>query len=119
MLLENNNVTAFDVDGTMVIWPKDYREKAPGRQEFDYGGGKIYLTPYQDHITFLKHCYLRGDCVILWSKNGYSWAEQVAQKLGIKKYITLIMSKPCRHIDDKENVTSIVGERIFIGNPKK
>jgi hypothetical protein len=93
---------------------KDYRVKTKEKIEFDYGDEKIYLTPHKFHIMFLKHCHNRGDFVILWSKNGVSWAEQVAKKLGLTKYIDLCMSKPSRHVDDKQTINEIVGDRIFI-----
>lgn len=112
-VLRTNNITTFDVDGTLVLY-KDYREKGPKKIEFNYGDEKIYLTPHKFHIMFLKHCFLRGDYVIVWSKNAAMWAEQVVKKLGLEPYVHVVMSKPARHVDDKTNLTEIVGDRIFL-----
>lgn len=112
-VIRSNNITCFDCDGTLVLY-KDYRTKTPDKIEFDYGDEKFYLTPHKFHIAFLKHCYKRGDTVILWSKNGWQWAEQIGLKLGITDYVHFCMSKPTRHVDDKHNMNEIVGDRIFI-----
>jgi len=113
-ILESNNVTCFDCDDTLVLWPKDFRVNKPGRIEFDYGDEKVYLIEHNYHSIFLKHCASRGDCVIIWSANGYKWALEVAKKLKLEAHATIIMSKPTRHVDDKESLSSIVGSRVFI-----
>lgn len=112
-VIRNNNVSTFDVDDTMAMW-KDYKTDAPGKIKITYGDEVVYLTPHKKHVLFLKHCFMRGDTVVLWSKNGFSHAEQVARALNIMDYITIIMSKPARHIDDRENISAIVGERVYI-----
>lgn len=113
-ILEENDISSFDVDGTLVIWPKDYHNPAPGRLKFQYGDETIYLYPHVPHITFLKYCFKRGDWIKIWSKNKYAWANHVCEVLGIKGYINQIESKTSRHIDDKTAIHEIVGEHIFM-----
>lgn len=115
-ITKNNNVTCFDCDDTLVIWPKDYSEPGPGRIEFDYGSEKVYLIPHSYHIIFAKHCFNRGDHVIIWSANGWAWAEQVAQKTGLNNHYRQILTKPVRHVDDKQSLSSICGNQVFIPN---
>lgn len=112
-LISSNNITAFDCDGTLVLY-KDFRNKTSEKIEFEYGDEKIYLTPHKFHCTFLKHCFNRGDFIIAWSKNGHQWCEQVVKKLGLENYVHICMSKPARHIDDKQNLNEIVGDAIFL-----
>lgn len=112
-VLKTNNITAFDVDGTLLLY-KDFRVKTPDKIEIAYGDEKLYLTPHKFHITFLKHCYNRGDFVIVWSKNGFQHSENVVKKLGLEKYVHICMSKPTRHVDDKQNLNEIVGDRVFL-----
>jgi hypothetical protein len=112
--LDHDNITSSDVDNTIVTWPEDWWMPGANRVEFTYGGKKVYLVPHKFHIVFLKHCFERGDFVELWSKNGAKWALQVAKKVGLVDYVHLIRSKPTRHVDDKENISDIVGDRIFI-----
>lgn len=113
-LKKSNNVTCFDVDDTLVIWPKDFRIHKEDRITFMYGGEMVHLEEHSYHTIFLKHCFNRGDMVIVWSANGYSWAQNVVETLGLQNYVTVVMSKPTRHIDDKEHPSSLAGSRVFI-----
>lgn len=113
-VLKENNISTFDVDGTLVLWPKDYHQSGYGRVDFNYGDELIYLYPHVKHVTFLKHCYNRGDYVEVWSQNGYEWAEQVIKKLDLEQFVHIVRSKPTRHVDDKESLSDIVGNRIFL-----
>lgn len=114
LVLDHDNITSSDVDNTLVRWPKDWWNPGVGRVEFQYGDQKVYLIPHKFHVTFLKHCFQRGDFVEIWSKNGSAWAEQVTNTLGLTDFVHLIRAKPARHIDDKQNIPEIVGDRIFI-----
>lgn len=109
----NNNVSVFDCDGTLVLY-KNYRTSGAGKVEFDYGDEKFYLTPHKMHISFLKHCHNRGDLVIVWSKNSSCWAKQIIDKLELTKYVNIVMCKPNRFIDDKVDIAEIIGHRIFL-----
>lgn len=111
----SNSVITFDVDDTLVMY-EDIRNPGEGKIEFNYGDEKIYLRPHKFHITFLKHCFNRGDHVVIWSKNGWQWVEQVVDKLGLRNYVHTAMSKPSRHVDDKKDLVSIVGDGIFLPN---
>ena len=113
-LLEEVSITACDVDNTLVMWDKDFKNPGPGKIEFDYGSEKVYLKPHNFHVTFLKHCCNRGDYVEVWSQNGYQWAEQVVKRLELENHVDIVRSKPSRHIDDKESLEDIVGNRIYI-----
>ena len=113
-LVEQDNVTCFDVDDTLAIWPKDFRNNQPGRTEFSYGDEKVYLEEHSYHTVFLKHCFNRGDLVVVWSANGFGWAEQVVSKFGLENHVSIVMTKPTRHVDDKDGISSIVGSRVFI-----
>ena len=113
-LKKSNNVTCFDCDDTLVIWPKDFRVDREDRISFMYGNEQVFLEEHSYHTTFLKHCHNRGDMVIVWSANGYAWAQNVVETLGLGPYVSVVMSKPTRHVDDKESATSIAGSRVFI-----
>ena len=114
-VLRVDNITEFDVDNTLVIWPKNNpNEKKPGTIAFEYGDEIVYLYPHKPHIRFLKHCFVRGDYVEVWSLNGFLWAEQVIKKLKIQKYVSSARAKASRHVDDTHNIEEIVGGRIFM-----
>lgn len=112
-IIKSNNITVFDVDSTLLLYER-IRTKEQGKIAFNYGDEIIYLRPHNFHPTFLKHCHNRGDFVIVWSKNGVSWAEQAVKKLKLTKYVDLVMSKPSRYVDDKTDMPSVCGDHIFI-----
>lgn len=114
IVLEEDNITSFDVDNTLVIWPKDPNTNKEGRIHFVYGHESIFLYPHEPHIRFLKNCAIRGDFIEIWSKNGWAWAENVIKELGLEVYVNIVRSKPTRCVDDKTDLSSIVGERIFM-----
>jgi hypothetical protein len=115
-VIESNNITAFDVDNTLVMWHPNANDKIPGSLDFQYGNEIVYLTPHHNHIRFLKQCSIRGDHVEVWSKNGFQWAKQVVEKLKLQDYVDVVRSKPSRHVDDKEEMEHIVGARIYMRN---
>lgn len=118
-VLKENNITSCDIDGTLVIWPKDYHVSKPGRLEFEYGDELVYLYPHHANISFLKFCSFRGDFIEVWSKHKYVWCVEVIKKLELEKYVDLARSKPDRHIDDKTDLNDIVGERVFFPFEKR
>lgn len=118
-ILAENNCTYFDCDNTLVIWPEGPRVLRKGTKEFYYGNEKIHLFPHEPHIRFLKHCHLRGDHIVVWSQNGYAWAEQIVLALDLKDFVDEVRSKPTRHVDDTTKLEDIVGNRIFMSyNPE-
>ena len=117
-LLEESNITSCDVDNTLVMWSSDFKVNTKGRMHFKYGGEDVYLKPHNFHVTFLKHCYNRGDFVEVWSQNGFEWAEQVVLALGLENHVNVVRAKPTRHVDDKTSLSDIVGCRIYIPDDK-
>jgi hypothetical protein len=113
LVIENDQITSFDVDGTLVI-------EIPNNETADlilpYGGELMYLRIHKKHVRFLRHCYLRGDHIEVWSKNGFAWAKTVVEALELQDYVHIARAKPTRHIDDKTDLESIVGGRIFMEN---
>lgn len=118
VVLKAKEITAFDVDNTLLMWSEDFATKDKKKIKLQYGDQDVYLEEHLFHPTFLKHCHNRGDFIIVWSQNGYFWAEQVVKKLGLEDYVHIVMSKPSRHVDDKEELKDIVGNRIYIPQNK-
>lgn len=111
-VLRENNITAFDVDNTLVLWTLDGKTRMP----LQYGSETVYLSKHESHVRFLKHCHERGDYIVVWSQNGYAWAEQVVKALNLEAYVDEVRSKCTRVVDDKDNLTDIVGVRIYLGD---
>lgn len=106
MTVENENIVAFDVDDTLVMHGKD-------GIEIDMYGRTIKVRIHQEHINLLKNYRQRGFFIIVWSGNGFKWAETVVNALGLINDVNLIMTKPSRYIDDKDS-SEWLGGRIFL-----
>lgn len=106
--IDSNNVTTFDVDNTLIMWDD------AGQIDIEYGKKNMNYREHKFHPTFLRHCKQRGDFIIVWSQNGYEWAEKVVKKLELEDYVDVVMSKPIRHIDDKTDPAAIIGTHIYI-----
>ncbi len=113
-VIERKDISAFDCDNTLVMWPDDFKINKFGRIKFTYGDEDVFLVPHSFHPVFLKNCFKRGDYIVVWSQNGFAWAKQVVEKLGLENYVDIVMNKPSRHIDDKENLEEIVGNRVYL-----
>lgn len=112
---DNEYVTAFDVDDTLVMWEGDITKPAPDRLEFldPYDGATVFLKPHKKHIALMKKFKGRGMCVMVWSAGGVQWAKSVINTLGLADYIDLVITKPSKYVDDLD-ASQILGTRIYL-----
>lgn len=117
-IIPNENVVVFDVDDTLICWSKTYDKPAKGKIAIKDPYMQVetiyYLKPHSVHVRLLKQYKERGNTIIIWSMAGYKWAHEVAKELGLLNIADIIMTKPNRHVDDKSDVESIVGVRVFL-----
>lgn len=115
-VVKSNNISCFDVDNTLVMWDKNYRLNSADNSKVGlyYGGEVVQLKKNKSHMLLLKQFKLRGDTIIVWSQNGYEWAEQVIAALKLENYVDFVMSKPLRHVDDKKEKEYIVGNYVYL-----
>ena len=94
-------LVAFDIDDTLVSW-EAYGQFKEGMVEFEdpATGGSLWLEVIWEHVEAIKSHHVRGHTIVLWSAGGADWAEEVAKKLGIRKYVHAFMSKPNWYYDD-------------------
>jgi phosphoserine phosphatase len=52
------------------------------------------------HVELIKKFWGLGYDIYIWSKTGKEWAEAVARKLGLRKYVTSYLTKPDYYMDD-------------------
>jgi len=100
-VFKKRSPVTVDVDDTLVAWPEDYEEKYSDRIQFNWYGKTVWLKPIPYIIHLLKSHKTRGFTIIVWSGNGYAWAQEVIKVLELGKYVDLIMEKPSKYIDDK------------------
>jgi FMN phosphatase YigB (HAD superfamily) len=118
IFIKEEKVIFFDVDDTLVMWKNDYSHpfNDPGVFEFNdpYDWGRsIFLKPHGKHIKLLKDKHARGYVIVVWSAGGAPWAQEVITKLGLSKYVTLIITKPSKFVDDL-TASEVLGTRIYL-----
>lgn len=112
-VIKNEMVTFWDCDDTLVMW-SHWNKEHDGQHFIDpHDGTKHLLVPHKKHIKLLKDFDARGYTIIVWSGGGYEWAETVVRTLGIEEYVDLVMTKPCKYIDDLQAV-EVLGSRIYL-----
>lgn len=111
-VIKNENVLFTDVDETLYISTADKSLKT--RPVWDITTNSfLYIQPHEPHVRLLLDQKARGRCIIVWSKNGYAWAEAVVNALGLASTVDYVMTKPSAYVDDTP-VSEWLTERIFI-----
>jgi phosphoserine phosphatase len=118
-VIENENNVFFDVDDTLIHWDSEYSQ--PGTRKIKiidpYDNSINYLKPHNKHVKLLKKYQQRGMTIVVWSAGGYKWAEAVVKALELEKYITLVMTKPAKYVDDLD-ITAWIGNRVYLEDSK-
>lgn len=105
--LNQHNVVAFDVDGTLVdslLWTGEPGEPLPGNKTVDittpFAGVSLRFNVKSHIVEKVKTHHVQGHYVIIWSQGGHEWAETVIKALGLEDYVDIIMTKPKWYYDD-------------------
>lgn len=107
-VIKNELVVCCDVDGTII------KPDQKGGISLPYGSGIQTYSPIMAHVDLIKEYKKRGFTVIVWSMAGQAHAQRVVEALKLERWVDIVMCKPTKHIDDKEDVGSIIGTRVFI-----
>lgn len=110
-VIASESVFMFDVDKTLLMY--EHSGTTAAVEVFDpYEERNIRLYPNKSNIKLLKRRAKRGATIVVWSADGYRWAEQAVKALGLESYVDFIMSKPQAYIDDLQ-ANQILGERMY------
>lgn len=112
-VFETDQVVCCDVDDTLVMWNLDDKSKDISIPDPYSPGVSNFVTPHLAHIQLLRKFKERGFTIIVWSAGGFKWAHNVVNALEIEPFVDLVMSKPCRYIDDLA-CKEWMGPRIYI-----
>lgn len=96
-IIKSENVVFFDCDDTLIIGA------GPGKkiEILDpTGGPDISTFAHEPNIRLLLEEKARGSFVIVWSRGGYQWANNILTALGLMDRVDLVMSKPLVYFDD-------------------
>lgn len=111
-VIDNEMVSFFDVDDTLVMWG---RPGDPNAIPFidPHDGSTHCLVPHTRHIKLLTDFKARGYEIIVWSGGGKDWAKTVVETLGIQDSVDYVMTKPMKYIDDLQ-AHEVLGSRIYL-----
>lgn len=114
MLVLDDEVEVFDVDGTLIGVGYD----GDGMVTFKHPQGYELTTEYyQKHIDELKKLKGLGKSIIVWSHSGTQYAKNVVEALGLTEYVDVVTAKPQRYFDDEPcgyDARGWMGERIWL-----
>lgn len=110
ILLDSENVVAFDCDDTLVMWDTKINNVYV---TCPYTNRQEALARHEVHIQELKKNKAKGNKTVVWSAGGVKWAEAVVKALGIEEYVDLIMVKPNKFFDDLP-AEQVLVNRVYI-----
>lgn len=94
---KNENTVFFDIDLTLLLDPNGKGDDFI----YNYYGEQKAGRPHRKHVELLKAYNKRGFNIICWSNNGFAHCEEIIDKLNIKEYVYMCMSKPQKVVDDE------------------
>jgi hypothetical protein len=108
----------WDVDKTLIFWQPTGAERHESDIQMNYYGEIISVTPHLEMLQLLRSNLARGRNIIIWSGNGFAWAEEVVKKLHEAGHLPdtkgiIIMTKPAGYADDLD-CQHWMGNRIYI-----
>lgn len=115
-VIRNEYVVPIDVDGTLIIHgnqTKLRKNKKHVKVKDRLSDSDILVLPHNPNIRLLKEEKSRGAHIIVWSRGGFQWAENVIKALDLEKYVDTIVSKPLAYIDDLD-VSEWLKYRVYL-----
>ncbi len=98
-VIRNEYITFWDIDDTLVMHENYHIDNVFVKDPID--NREIKLRKNLPMIRLMKEEKARGSTIIVWSRGGFQWAENVIKALKLEEYVTLILSKPLAYFDDK------------------
>lgn len=113
-VIQSERVVFCDVDDTLVMHthgatPSDLVVDVPCRVT----GETLRMVVNEAMVRLVKEEQNRGATIIVWSRGGFQWAKDVVEAVGLKSYVTLVMSKPITYFDDKP-VDEWLKDRVYL-----
>lgn len=78
----------------------------------DYYGTPISIKPKGRVVDFVKSLKARGYHITVHSNNGWQWAKNVVEALGLDSHVDMVCTKSSKCIDDETNIEHIMGTLI-------
>ena len=112
IITKNEDIAPFDIDSTLVL-PYNQEHGAIVKILDPVTGGYIVQRRHDAMIRLVKEARQRGSYVLVWSRGGWEWAQNVIKALELEPYVHQIMSKPRASYDDTP-VENWLKDRVYI-----
>lgn len=114
--IRSEYIVPVDVDSTLVLPNEsEYRELLAVNVKDPVTNEIIVMRVHEPNVRLLKEERHRGAVIIVWSRGGYEWAENVVKALELEDHIDFVMSKPLTYIDDLD-IKEWLNHRVWL-NP--
>lgn len=112
----SEQVITFDCDDTLIRWEENWTQPFEGSVKIVCPHTKqvSYHRPHKRHISFLKKHRAKGYTVVVWSSAGTLWASEVVKSLKLEEYVDIVMSKPCKVVDDLPRASDIIPVPFYL-----
>lgn len=102
-IVKNENVVMVDVDDTLILHLSEAElvDKRTIEVYDPITKGYLVVAAHEPMIRLVQEEAHRGSYVIVWSRGGYEWANNVIDALCLHPSVHQIMSKPIAYFDDK------------------
>ena len=117
-VIRSEQIICFDVDQTLILHRTAKKKDKIVAVTDPYDFAQRYLVVHEPHIKILKDRKKRGATIIVWSQNGWAWAEAVVRALRLEHEVDLVLSKPIAYVDDLP-VETWLAERIYLDADSK
>lgn len=116
-VLKSERTIYVDVDDTLVMHSFNYHKHEFEMVAIDdpvHPGSYIQLRKNLNMIRLVREESQRGSTIIVWSRGGWQWANNVVEALELEEYVYMVMSKPLTYLDDSP-VENWLKDRVYIG----
>lgn len=115
-VIKSELIRPFDIDKCMI------REEGKGTTHNgiyvsvkDPLDSERYVTVLVNKamVRIMKEEKQRGGYILVWSRSGWEWAQNVIQALKLEEYVDQIISKPTVYFDDTP-IQDWLKDRVFL-----
>lgn len=112
-VIANENIKVCDIDDTLIITKTGLLEHRHVDVLDPVNGTMLTFRVHEPNVRLIKEELQRGAHVLVWSRGGWNWANNVISALGIDSKNITVLSKPLVYFDDKD-VQHWLKDRVWL-----
>lgn len=103
-IVKSDRIMCFDVDRTLILETyasEDWSKMPLDAAEYYCSDAEVFILPAINNIHLLLKFASQGYYIIVWSRTGAQWCQEVVDTLDLGYYVDEIMTKPLYYVDDR------------------